>query len=100
MFSEEFSKEFSKEMRTAGEPAWSPLTAMKTQPRSESLLESLLGAGTGMLISWCLTLYVIPIWGVQFSGSQAFEVTCMYSAMSFVRTYVWRRIFNAYGRGN
>lgn len=74
------------------------MTAIKTQPKSESLLESLLGAGTGMLISWGLTLYVIPVWGVQFSGSQAFEVTCMYTTLSLTRTYIWRRIFNAYGR--
>lgn len=65
------------------------------QTRLESALESAFNIGSGFLISWIVTIYFLPWWfGIEVRAHEAAEVTCVYTAISVLRSYAWRRAFN------
>jgi hypothetical protein len=67
------------------------------QTRLESLLEQTCNIGSGFIIAlltWkyvCAPLIDIGILDVH----DAFEITCIFTVISFIRGYYWRRFFNA-----
>lgn len=67
------------------------------QSKLESLLETTLNIATGFLISWCVWLWIVPVFWPQHSSSAAvgFGVTTLFTVTSFLRSYFWRRFFNA-----
>jgi len=64
------------------------------QSRRGSLLEAGLNIGTGFLISWMVTPPILHLFGYSTSVSKAFGITIFYTVISFIRSYIWRRIFN------
>ena len=64
------------------------------QNKITSAVEVTLNIGSGLIIAWCLTFWVLPLWGYQYNATQAIEITLVYTAVSWVRSYIWRRIFN------
>lgn len=68
---------------------------------SQSRLHSSMEAGAnivaGILISAALTYWVLPIWGLVPKLHEALEITAVFTAASFGRSYALRRYFN--GRG-
>jgi hypothetical protein len=64
------------------------------QTAGGSLLEITLNIGTGMIISWIVTIYLLPFWGYAPSPQAALEITVLYTVISVIRSYVWRRVFN------
>ena len=65
------------------------------QTKKESIIETLLNIGSGMVVSWLGTLYILPLLlPVQVRPSEALIVTCFYTTISLLRSYFWRRVFN------
>jgi len=59
-----------------------------------SVTETTLNIGSGMVIAWGLTYYVLPaVWGLTPSAGAAVEITALYTGVSWIRSYTWRRIF-------
>lgn len=65
-----------------------------SQSRAGSIIETTLNIGSGVAIAWCLTFYVLPMWGYQYNAMQAVEITALYTAVSWLRSYAWRRFFS------
>jgi hypothetical protein len=52
---------------------------------------------SGFLISWALVQVVYPLHGYPaLKTIHAFSITSIFTVVSIVRSYVWRRIFNHY----
>lgn len=58
------------------------------------MVEAGFNIGTGFLISWASTPIVMHYFGYSVSTNKAFGITIVYTIISFVRSYIWRRIFN------
>lgn len=67
---------------------------MSGQSRKASLAEVITNIGTGSLLGMILNYYVLPLWGYTVSVADAFGIGLLYSAISFVRSYFFRRVFN------
>ncbi len=67
------------------------------QTKLESLLETTVNIATGFIISWGVWLWMVPIiWPQHVSTvSVGFGITCLFTVTSFLRSYIWRRFFNA-----
>ena len=63
------------------------------QTKKGSLIEILLNIGTGFVVSYALTLYVLPLYGFQVSRTNGFTITGIYTVVSMVRSYIYRRLF-------
>jgi len=66
---------------------------MKQKP-IHSLAEALTNTAMGFIISYVLTLYILPMWGLFPTHGDALGITVIYTVVSFVRGYVVRRLFN------
>lgn len=65
-----------------------------TQPHHTSAIEASTNATVGLLASWGFTYYGLPLYGLSPSPAVAVEITAWYFVLSFVRSYVIRRVFN------
>ena len=69
------------------------------QTRLESALESSINIATGFVISYLVWLFIVPVlFGQHVSSTDphvAFWLTCVFTVSSWLRSYVWRRFFNA-----
>lgn len=66
------------------------------QTKLESVLERTVDLMTGVGIAWCTMQYiVVPLWNLDLSPTDNLSVTLLFTAISFVRGYIWRRFFNA-----
>ena len=68
---------------------------MPGQRRWVSLVEQVCNVGSGFIVAMLLWRYVVthiievtPDLGVNF------KVTCLFTGVSIVRGYIWRRLFN------
>ena len=66
-----------------------------TQSRRGSAIESSASTAIGFIVSWTVTAPILAAFGWHASASQAFGVTAIYTAISFVRGYAVRRLFNS-----
>lgn len=69
------------------------------QSRTHSLIESWAQVGVGAVLSWLVTIYILPLWfpGYQMTPGTALEITLVYLAVSLARSYIIRRIGNHHG---
>lgn len=66
-----------------------------SQPRWESFLEALLNIGSGFALSWAVWVWVAgPLFEIQTDARQGFWITVLFTVVSVVRSYCWRRAFN------
>ena len=63
------------------------------QTRALSAVEVTLNIGSGVLVAWVMTITVMPVWGFAPDAGQALQITAAYTAVSWVRSYFWRRVF-------
>ena len=63
------------------------------QSHASSLRESFANLGVGIAVSWLITFWVLPWWGLEPSVGQAVEITLLYTVASVVRSYALRRAF-------
>lgn len=64
------------------------------QTRRQSLTEAVVNTATGYLISLITQVVVFPWFGVHLALAQNALLVGVFTAISIVRSYAWRRIFN------
>ena len=70
---------------------------MTGQSRWASLFEAVVNVGVGFLVSLVVWTYVVvPLWNLPVTMGENLQITALFTAVSVVRSYVWRRIFNYY----
>lgn len=65
-----------------------------SQTRLGSWLEAWANIAIGFAINWCANLLIFPLFGWHITAVQAFHVGLIFTAISLVRSYVLRRVFN------
>ena len=63
-----------------------------------SAAEAVVNTVVGYLISLAATATVLPAFGVPVGAGQAVGISAAFTALSVVRSYVLRRIFNRVGK--
>lgn len=66
---------------------------MRGQTRRHSILETCLNTTSGFLLSYGAAFFVFPAFGLH-SSKANFWITVIYTGISLVRSYFWRRAFN------
>ena len=67
-----------------------------SQTRLGSLVEQLLNIGSGFVISCLLWEFAVkPIWHIKTDFAENLQITALFTVVSVVRGYTWRRFFNA-----
>lgn len=67
------------------------------QSRGHSFVESVTQVVAGAVVSWLFTYYALPaLWNLQPSPTDALGITLTFMAISLARTYIIRRIGNAW----
>ena len=66
-----------------------------TQRPATSLLEVCLNVGSGYLLSMLIWQFVVaPVWGLDVRIRDNACITGVFTLVSILRGYVWRRAFN------
>ena len=58
-----------------------------------SALEALCNAAAGLVVSWLVTYYALPLWGLAPSASASAGITATYFCVSFLRAWAIREVF-------
>jgi len=58
-----------------------------------SAAEALVNATVGLLVSYLVTLFLLPVWGLSPSASASAGITATYFVVSFARAWVIREGF-------
>ena len=65
------------------------------QSRTMSVVEIATSKSIGFLVALGVTYWVVPnIWGVEVGAESAMFVTGLYTLVAFIRSYLFRRLFN------
>ena len=65
------------------------------QSKTESFIESFVNIFSGFVISLLLQIFVVaPLFKLQLSFTQNIAMTLLYTVVSIIRSYLWRRYFN------
>jgi membrane protein implicated in regulation of membrane protease activity len=64
------------------------------QTRLSSLVEALLNIGSGFVLSLVVGQLVYPMFGFPVSVGANVQITLIFTVISIVRSYLWRRWFN------
>ena len=65
------------------------------QTKRHSLLEQVLNVGSGFILSSLVWQFVIiKWWGIHTNFSENLQITSVFTIVSIIRGYVWRRLFN------
>jgi len=60
------------------------------QNKKSSMVEVGLNTASGFVVSFAITSFLLP----YMVGIGAFSVTCIFTVVSLIRSYFWRRFFN------
>jgi hypothetical protein len=60
-------------------------------------LESLTNAVIGLAVSWAVTFYALPLWGLTPSAGQSAAITGLYFGISLLRGRIIRWGFRKWG---
>jgi len=65
------------------------------QSKKASIIESSLNVASGFVLSWLTWCFIVgSIFNINTNVKQGFKVTCLFTCVSLIRCYVWRRVFN------
>lgn len=64
------------------------------QTRLGSWLEAWANIVIGFGINWCANMVILPMFGFDVSAGTAFHIGLWFTAVSLVRSYGLRRVFN------
>jgi len=67
---------------------------MVGQTKWMSFFEAASGSALGFGIAWIANFVVLPWFGYHPSIVEAFELTAIFTAISVIRVFLWRRAFN------
>ena len=65
------------------------------QSKKESLIETSQNVGSGFLVAWVMTITVLPLFGLNTTINESFQITVIFTFASIIRGYFWRRYFNS-----
>lgn len=65
------------------------------QSKKDSLIESLTSTTIGIIIGIVLNVTILPIFGYPVSLSDSLWISVIFTAVSVIRSYAVRRIFNS-----
>lgn len=68
-----------------------------SQSRKGSAFEAFVNIAVGLVISVIANHLIFPLFGFVPSLSQNIAITFIYTAISFIRSYCLRRVFNYFG---
>ena len=68
-----------------------------TQSRAHSALESVANVAVGYGVAIATQAAVFPLFGLHASAGQHLAIGAIFTAVSLVRTYALRRVFNRMG---
>ena len=68
-----------------------------SQSRRGSAFEAFINIAVGLAVSVIANHFVFPLFGFVPSLTQNFAITGIYTAISFIRSYCLRRLFNYFG---
>ncbi len=71
-----------------------------TQSNRASGIEAVTSTAAGFLLALITTAVVFPHYGLHVSHGQNFQITGIFTAVSVVRGYIVRRVFNHMGGGH
>lgn len=65
------------------------------QTKLESAIESTVNIATGFVVAYLVWMFIVPVLWPQHASSHstAIGITFLFSTISWVRSYVWRRVF-------
>ena len=55
--------------------------------------EALTNATLGLIVSWAVTYWLLPIWGLHPTAAASLGITAMYFVISFARSWALRKLF-------
>jgi uncharacterized membrane protein (DUF485 family) len=64
------------------------------QTRLGSLIEAWFNVVIGFAINWTANMLILPLFGFNVTGGQAFGIGVFFTVISVARTYFVRRFFN------
>ena len=64
------------------------------QTRWQSMVEAFLNTLTGYIISVVAQVLIFPHYGIHLSLGANMKIVAIFTAISIVRGYFWRRLFN------
>jgi len=64
-----------------------------SQSKTASFVECLLNNISGIGVGWATSVLVFPLFGISISSSQNLRLTIIFTTVSMVRSYFWRRFF-------
>lgn len=67
-----------------------------TQSRLGSFVETMVNIFIGFVINWIANLLILPLYGFEITGHQAFTMGLIFTVISVARSYTIRRWFNGY----
>lgn len=67
------------------------------QSKIHSITEVICGTLIGYLVAVFTQKMIFPIYGIQVSSIQNYEIAAVFTAVSLVRGYAVRRVFNLIG---
>lgn len=66
-----------------------------SQKKLHSAIEAGLNIGSGFFLSLVVWIYiVVPWWNLKVTSADNLNITLLFTVISIVRSYVWRRVFN------
>ena len=66
----------------------------KSGPTRMNAAEALCNAVVGLIVSWGVTYWMLPLWGLTPSASASAGITAMYFVISFARAWAIREAFS------
>ena len=64
------------------------------QSKRMSLLESIVGTFIGLLVALLTQMIVFPMYNLEVTLIENFEIGLIFTAVSLMRSYIVRRVFN------
>jgi len=68
------------------------------QSKLTSLVEVCLNVGSGFILAFIVWQALAAFYDIDMPLSRNFQITSIFTAVSIVRGYVWRRLFNNWRR--
>lgn len=65
-----------------------------TQSRTMSAIESCINVGSGYILAMATQAVVYPIYGIQTSVGQDAGIAVIFTIVSLIRSFFWRRVFS------
>lgn len=67
---------------------------MLMQSKKHSLIEASINVLIGYLLSLAVQILIMPLYGVQLAVHQSAEIVGAFTVVSWLRSYLLRRLFN------